>query len=155
MAHPDRHGGTKEAHEHFLRVQEAGELLADPFTRHISLQRRRTKPRRTASSSCATTPPPDASATPTPRRTARTGWMLVEGAPLLGDRQFMVSKIVQFESIEDDYDRVLTAWSSSGASAPPPRTGSSRRGASLYEGGVTNRSGFSPGACAGSYYLLQ
>ena len=37
LSHPDRHGGTKEAHEHFLRVQEAGELLADPFTRHISL----------------------------------------------------------------------------------------------------------------------
>lgn len=120
MAHPDRHGGTKEAHEHFLKVQEAGELLQDPFTRHISLtaadeaeKDRQLKLRDYAAAGRI-------SYTYAPPATARTGWMLVEGAPLLGDRQFMVSKIVQYEAIEDDYGRVLTAVIKRGERTPTP-----------------------------------
>jgi DnaJ domain len=120
MAHPDRHGSTREAHEYFLRVQEAGELLADPFARHISItgaveveKDRQAKLHDYASAGRI-------SYTYQPPATGRTGWFLVEGAPLLGDRQFLVSKIVRAEEIMDDLGRVLTARIPRGERTPVP-----------------------------------
>jgi hypothetical protein len=120
LAHPDRHGGTKEAHDHFIKVQEAGELLLDPFGRHISItgaaeaeKDRQVKLHEYAQAGRI-------SYTYQPPATGRTGWFLVEGAPLLGDRQFLVSKIVRAEEISDDFGRVLAARIPKGERTPIP-----------------------------------
>lgn len=120
MAHPDRHGGTKEAHEYFLRVQEAGELLLDPFGRHISITGAAEAEKDRQAKLHDYAQAGRISYTYTPPATGRTGWYLVEGAPLLGDRQFLVSKIVRAEEITDDFGRVLTARIPRGERTPIP-----------------------------------
>ena len=120
LAHPDRHGGTKEAHEYFLRVQEAGDLLSDPFGKHISLtaadeaEKDRVQKLRDYAGAGRI------SYTYQPPATGRTGWFMVEGAPLLGDRQFLVSKIIRAEEITDDLGRVLAARIPRGDRTPVP-----------------------------------
>lgn len=120
MAHPDRHGGTKDAHNYFIKVQEARDVLLDPFARHISItgaaeaeKDRQAKLRDYAQAGRI-------SYTYQPPATGRTGWFLIEGAPLLGDRQFLVSKIVRAEEIMDDLGRVLTARIPKGERTPIP-----------------------------------
>jgi hypothetical protein len=120
LSHPDRNGGTKDATEQFLKVKEAGDILLDPAGRHFSIRGaaeaekdRRAKLRDYADAGRI-------SYTYAPPATGRTGWFLVEGAPLLGDRQFLVSRIVRAEEITDDFGRVLTARIPKGERTPVP-----------------------------------
>ena len=120
LAHPDRHGGTREANDYFLKVKDAAEALLDDFGRHISIagakaadadRQAKLRDYRDAGRISYTYQAP---------ATGRTGWFLVEGAPLLGDRQFLVSKIVRAEEITDDLGRVLAARIPRGERTPVP-----------------------------------
>ena len=121
LAHPDRHGSTKDAHENYLKVQEAGDLLLDPFGRHISITGAVEAEKDRAAKLRDYRDAGRVSYTYAPPSTARTGWFLVKGAPLLGDRQFLVSKIVRAEEITDDLGRVLTARIPKGERTPIPQ----------------------------------
>ena len=120
LAHPDRHGSTREAHEYFLKVQEAGDILSEPFGRHISITAADEAEKDRAAKLSDYARAGRISYTYAPPATARTGWFLVEGAPLLGDRQFLVSKIVRAEEIVDDFGRVLAARINRGERTPTP-----------------------------------
>ena len=50
----------------------------------------------------------------------RSGWIMVEGADLLGGRQVLVSKIIDFVDITDDDGRVLNAFIPKGQRTPVP-----------------------------------
>lgn len=119
-AHPDLHGSTREAHEYFLKVREAGEILTDPFGRHVSITAADEAEKDRVAKLKDYTAAGRISYTYSPPATARTGWFLVEGAPLLGDRQFLVSKIVRAEEITDDLGRVLAARIPRGDRTPVP-----------------------------------
>lgn len=118
-AHPDRNGGTPEAHEQFLKVSEAADVLGSPRGIHFSImgavefekarQKRLSEATVGAGAKQYNYAPPK-----------RTGWMLVEGADLLGGRQVLVSKIVGFEDITDEYGRVLQASIPRGKRTPVP-----------------------------------
>jgi len=117
-AHPDQNGGTPEAHEQFLKVTEAADVLSAPRGIHFSImgatefekarQKRLSEATNKSGRQYNYAPP------------RRTGWMLVEGADLLGGRQVLVSKIVGFEDITDAHGRVLTAGIPRGKRTPVP-----------------------------------
>lgn len=116
-AHPDVNKDPG-AMEQFISVSNALEALSSDKGIHFSLvgarefERARVRRLQTiqshSSRQYAYAPP------------RRTGWMMVQGADLLGGRQVLVSKILGFEDIEDDDGRVLTASIPRGLRTPVP-----------------------------------
>jgi len=116
-AHPDKHGGTKDAHEHFIKVQDAADVLKSARNRKLlgKLAAEFEKARLQKLADLTQKNPRQYAYVPP----MRTGWMLVEGANLLGGKQILVSKIVGFEEITDDYGRVLQGYIPRGAHGVP------------------------------------
>lgn len=116
-AHPDVNKDP-DAHERFLKVQDAGEVLATPRGRHFSImgaqqadaaRRKRLQEITSGNSKQYNYHPP-----------RRSGWIMVEGADLLGGKQVLVSKIIDFVDITDDDGRVLNAFIPKGQRTPVP-----------------------------------
>jgi hypothetical protein len=116
--HPDVNKDP-DARAQWDRVQEAAQVLSTPKGIHFSImgavefekarQKRLSEATVGAGAKQYNYAPPK-----------RTGWMLVEGADLLGGRQVLVSKIVGFEDITDEYGRVLQASIPRGKRTPVP-----------------------------------
>jgi len=115
--HPDVNKDP-DARAQWDKVQEAAQVLSTPAGIHFSImgatefekarQKRLSEATDKSGRQYNYAPP------------RRTGWMLVEGADLLGGRQVLVSKIVGFEDITDAHGRVLTAGIPRGKRTPVP-----------------------------------
>ena len=116
-AHPDVNQ-EPDARERFLKVQDAGEVLSSPRGRHFSVvgAQQADAARQKRLQELTAKNPRQYSYHP-PRR---TGWMMAEGADLLGGRQVLVSKILDFIDIDDGDGRVLTAYVPKGQRTPVP-----------------------------------
>ena len=117
LAHPDVNKDP-DAHERFIKIGEAAETLSSDRGIHFSLVGAREFEKARQKRLAVVTGHNTKQYAYVPPR--RTGWMMVEGADLLGGKQVLVSKILGFVDIEDDYGRVLSASIPRGQRTPVP-----------------------------------